>query len=114
MENLLDELQKDLEAELASELHNESDKASLSSKIKGAYREIKCKRNYQNHHTEEFIDSDMDNMYSIIKELALYDWNHIGGEGEISHSENGTSRTWYSRDDILRKVVPFVNVLQRG
>ena len=114
MEELLKELQEDLEAELSSELHNDSDKASLSSKIKGVYREIKGKRNYQEHHTEEFIASDMGKMYSIIKYLILYDWNHIGGEGQTSHSENGTSRTWHSRDEILAKVVPFVSVLQKG
>lgn len=114
MEELLKELQTDLEAELASELHTDSDKALLSSKIKGAYREIKGKRNYQEHHTEEFIHSDMEKMYSLIKYLALYDWNHIGGEGETAHSENGNSRTWHSRDEILRKVIPFVDVLSKG
>lgn len=113
MEELLKELQNDLEAELASELHTDSDRASLSSKIKGAYREIKGKRNYQKHHTEEFINSDMEKMYSLIKCLALYDWNQIGAEGETAHSENGTSRTWRSRDEILMKVIPFVTVLQR-
>lgn len=114
MEELLKELQQDLEAELASELHTEVDKALLSSKIKGAYREIKGKRNYQEHHTEEFINKDMEKMYAIIEYLALYDWNHIGGEGQTSHSENGTSRTWHSRDEILAKVVPFVNILQKS
>lgn len=113
MEELLKELQNDLEVELASELYTDSDRASLSSKIKGAYREIKGKRNYQEHHTEEFINSDMEKMYSLIKYLALYDWNHIGGEGETAHSENGTSRTWHSRDEILMKVIPFVSVLQK-
>lgn len=114
MEELLKELQQDLEVELVSELHTEADKALLSSKIKGAYREVKGKRNYQEHHTEEFINKDMEKMYAIIEYLALYDWNHIGGEGQTSHSENGTSRTWHSRDEILAKVVPFVNILQKS
>jgi len=113
MEELLAELQTELEVELASELHNDSDRALLSIKIKGAYREIKFKRNYQEHHDDEFIDADMENMYQLIKDLALYDWNHIGGEGQTSHSENGTSRTWHSRDDILRKVTPFVDVINK-
>ena len=71
---------------------------------------MKRKRNYQRHHTQDFIDTDMADMYDIIKDLAMYDWNHIGAEGETSHSENGTSRTWTSRKDILTEVIPFVTV----
>ncbi len=111
MEELLTELQTDLEAELVSELHNDFDKALLTSKIKGAYRTVKRKRNYQGHHTQEFIDADMYSMYDIIKDLAMYDWNLIGAEGQTAMSENGTSRTWIKRDEILMKVIPFVQVL---
>lgn len=111
MEELLKELQTDLEAELSAELHSDADKALLSSKIKGAYREIKFHRNYQKHHTQEFIDMDMEKLYPVIKYLALYDWNMTGAEGQIGHSENGTSRTWRSRDEILAKVIPFVRVI---
>ena len=114
MEELLKELQTDMEAELVSELQNDSDKALLSSKIKGAYLTVKRKRNYQEHHTEEFIYKDMMAMYDIIKDLALYDWNHIGAEGETSHSENGISRAWNPRENILREVIPFATVIQKG
>ena len=114
MEELLTELQIDLEAELASELHNDSDKVLLSSKIKGAYRAIKRKRNYQEHHTQEFIDIDMLSMYDIIKDLALYDWNTIGAEGHESITENGTARKFVNRNDILLDVIPFATVLQKG
>lgn len=111
MELLLEELLEDLSVELNSELRTDSDKAILSSKIKGAYRDIRRRRNYQVYHTHEFMDKDMADMYSIIKYLTLYDWNHIGGEGQTGHSENGTSRTWHSRDEILAEVIPFVQVL---
>lgn len=111
MEKLLKDLQEDLEAELVSEIHTDSDKALLSSKIKCAYREIMFKRNYQDHHTQEFVNRDMYKMYSLIKYLVLYDWNTIGGEGQTGMSENGTSRTWRSRDEILRQVIPFATVV---
>lgn len=114
MEELLKELNTDLEAELASELHEDSDKALLSSKVKGAYYAVKRKRNYQEHHTDEFIDRDMKSMYDIIKDLALYDWNHIGAEGETSHSENGISRAWNPRENILGEVTPFATVIQKN
>lgn len=111
MEELLKELQTDLEEELSAELHNDADKALLSSKIKGAYREVKLRRNYQEHHTQEYVDKDMEKLYPVIKYLALYDFNLVGGEGQTGHSENGTSRTWRSRDEILAKVIPFAQVL---
>lgn len=111
MGELLEELQTDLEAELSAELHTDSDKALLFSKIKGAYREIKLRRNYPEHHTQEFIDKDMEKLYPVIKYLALYDWNLIGAEGQTGHSENGTSRTWRSRDEVLARVIPFAQVL---
>lgn len=110
METLLKELFEDLSSELEGELHNSSDEMLLSSKIKDAYRAVKRKRNYQEHHTQKFIDKDMESMYDIIKELAIYDWNHIGAEGETSHTENGTGRTWEPRNDILVDIVPFAQI----
>nr|DAH68866.1 MAG TPA: tail connector protein [Caudoviricetes sp.] len=114
MEELLKELQTDMEVELISELKDDSDKALLASKIKGAYFTVKRHRNYQEHHTEDFIDNDMRSMYDIIRELAMYDWNHIGAEGETSHSENGTSRTWNPRSNILADVTPFATIILKG
>ena len=44
MEELLKELQTDMEVELVSELHDDSDKALLFSKIKGAWKGTKARR----------------------------------------------------------------------
>lgn len=104
-------MQTDLEAELSAELHSDADKVLLSSKIKGVYREVKLCRKYQEHHTQEYVGKDMEKLYPVIKYLALYDFNLVGGEGQTGHSENGTSRTWRSRDEILAKVIPFAQVL---
>lgn len=56
MESLLDEILDDLTTELS--LKNSSDIAILESKIRNAIREIKRTRNYQSHHTDEFIWKD--------------------------------------------------------
>lgn len=111
MEELLEKLKTDLEVELSFEVSDNSNKVLLFSKIKAAYYDVKYHRNYQEHHTEEFIDKDMLNLYPVIRQLALFDWNMIGAEGQVSMSENGTSRTWVKRDEILSKVIPFVQVL---
>lgn len=47
-------------------------------------------------------------------EIAAYLLNKRGAEGEISHSENGVSRSYESADvpeSMLRNVVPFCEVL---
>ena len=109
MEPLVNEILEDLTTELC--LAEDSDLAVLSSKVRNAYREVKLTRNYQNSHTQEFIDRDMENFYSNIRELALYDFNQIGVEGQVNHSENGTSRIWKDRKECLNGVVAFCGSL---
>lgn len=109
MEPLVNEILKDLKTELG--LTEDSDLAVLSSKIRNAYREVKRTRNYQSAHTQEFIDQDMENFYSNIRELALYDFNQVGAEGQTSHSENGTSRAWKDRRECLNGVFAFCGAI---
>ena len=105
MESLVNEILEDLTTELG--LTEETDLAVLTSKVKNAYREVKRTRNYQSSHTQEFIDRDMEGFYSNIRELALYDFNQIGVEGQVNHSENGTSRVWKERRECLNGVFAF-------
>ena len=105
MESLVNEILEDLKTELG--LTEESDLAVLTSKVRNAYREVKRTRNYQSSHTQEFIDRDMEGFYSNIRELALYDFNQVGAEGQTSHSENGTSRVWKERRESLNGVFAF-------
>lgn len=105
MESLLNEILEDLKTELS--LTEDSDVAVLSSKIKSAAREVKMLRNYPEHFTEEQILNDLKRHYSNIRELALYDYNQVGGEGQMSHSENGTSRAWKDRKECLNGIFAF-------
>ncbi len=105
MELLLQEVLEDLVTEL--DLLEDSDIAILTSKIKNAYREVKRARNYQPEHTQTFIDKDMENFYSNIRELALYDFNQVGVEGQVGSVENGISRTYKSRRECLDGVYAF-------
>ena len=109
MESLVNEILEDLTTELG--LTEDSDLAVLTSKIRNAYREVKRTRNYQSGHTQEFIDRDMEGFYSNIRELALYDFNQVGAEGQTSHSENGTSRVWTERRECLNGVVAFCGTI---
>lgn len=105
MESLIEEILKDLMAEL--DLEDGSDSRILCSKIRNAYREVKRTRNYQPGHTQEFIDRDMGNFYSNIRNLALYDYNQVGAEFQSNHTENGYNRTWIDRKECLNGIVAF-------
>lgn len=82
-------------------------------KVKMAILDVKERRNYQaTLYTEEQIYTDLStNYYSTIFNLALYDYNQSGVEGEKSHSENSVNRNWVSRDEIMKDVHAFVGVL---
>ena len=108
MESLINEVLNDLISELS--LEEASDIAILTSKVKNAYREVKRTRNYQPDHTQAFIDRDMENFYSNIRELALYDFNQVGAEGQVSHSENGMNRAWKDRKECFEGIVAFCGI----
>lgn len=106
-------LQDEIVAELTVELQDEPtfNINILVTKVRNAIREVKMKRNYQaTSYTDEQIEKDLYNYFSVIKSVALYDYNQIGAEGEQSHSENSISRTWVDRDDLFKGVHAFVKV----
>ena len=106
-------LQDEIIAELTVELSGQPTFNSdvLAIKVRNAIREVKMKRNYQaTSYTDEQVEKDLYNYFSVIKSVALYDYNQIGAEGEQSHSENSVSRTWVDRDDLFRGVHAFVKV----
>ena len=115
----MDALQNEILVDLGTELGlldlttnealagKEQDVACLSSKIKNAVREVRGKRNYPEHFTEEQIAKDLKKHYSNIRELALYDFNQFGAEGQVTMNENGTNRTWKSRNECLIGVFAY-------
>lgn len=60
-------------------------------------------------------DAEVPAKYDVAQcELAIRYYNRQGGEGQISHNENGISRSWDSPDDadILRSITPIVEIPQ--
>lgn len=84
-----------------------SDYKLLIAKLNIAIRAIKSARNYPESWKPETIKNDLDNYYANIFDLTIYEYNQIGAEGEISHNENGTSRSYKSRRECFIGVVPF-------
>lgn len=44
-------------------------------------------------------------------ELAIALFNVRGAEGQKTHNENGVSRTWRSKEEIMHDIVPYGCVL---
>ena len=107
-------IEQEIIAELSIELQGEPtfNANILAVKVRNAIREVKMKRNYAaTSYTESQIVKDLYNYYSTIINVARYDYNQLGAEGEQSHSENSVSRSWVSRDDLFKGVHSFVKVL---
>lgn len=52
--------------------------------------------------------------YEVLQcELASHYFLRMGGDAEISHSENGVNRNYYSTNDeeLLREVIPYAKVM---
>lgn len=108
------ELQTEIVKDLTLELQNTTGFSPeiLAVKVKNAIREVMVQRNYSaTTYTEKQIYDDLRNYYSVIINVARYDYNQIGAEGEQSHSENGIARSYVKRDDLFKGVYAFVKVL---
>ena len=112
MEDLMAEILSELIIELELNIEDEEDAKSLNIlkiKLKNAMREIESAFNFKNYHTEEFILSEMTKHIGNIKDLTLYDYNHVGIEGETSHSEKNIERTYKSREKCFNGIVRFAD-----
>lgn len=103
--SLQDELLSDLTNELEGEASFSS--STLKNKLVGAIREVKRARKYPSYYTDEQIQTDLYEYYSNIRNIALYDYNKIGAEGETSHSENGVNRSYGDRDKLFAGIIPL-------
>lgn len=106
------DLQGEIIAELTTELSSDATFNSdiLKNKVVSAIRAFKTARGYSNnpeyYNTDSRVEKDLyDNYYDDIKELALYRYNKIGVEGQESHSEGGTSRSYIDESKYFANVV---------
>ena len=114
MAKTIEDLQEEVVADLTVELQNEDDfdADALAIKVKGAVLNVKQHRNYgASKYTDEEIVEDLYNYYPNILDLARFDYNQIGAEGEKSHTENGLTRTYLNREDFFNGIFPFVKIL---
>ena len=108
------QMTEEIIADLTEELKDDPEFSStiLANKVKAAIRELKAKRNYiASNMSVEQIDEDVVNYYSTVLNVARYDYNQRGAEGELAHTENGVSRSYDNRDNLWKGVHAFVRLL---
>ena len=104
------ELKTDLTAEIAGS-GAEVLTDVLAVKVKAVVRELLNIRNYEHSGmTDGEIETDIYRYYTQCMNVARYDYNQLGAEGEDSHSENGISRKYIERGKLWGGVVPFAKV----
>lgn len=103
------EIFEDLKEEMlaAGENLNET---ILKAKVRNAIREVKGARKYPKSFSENDIVEDIRDYYYKIRDIALYDYNQIGAEFQISSSENSVSRTWIDRNDLFKGIYAIAKV----
>ena len=96
-------------SELTIELQNETDFNAdiLALKVNNAYREVKQARNYPKSYSDETIAEDMENYYSNVKAIAMYDYNKIGAEGQTQYSADGESIHYVDRNKMFAGILPI-------
>ena len=105
--NLIEEVYNSLKAELEITDGERFNPTLLHSKVDNAYREVKTARRYPVSYTEAYIDRDMENYYIQIRNVALYDYNQIGAEGQTQFSEDGASIHYVEREKCFSGVLPI-------
>lgn len=68
---------------------------------------VKARRYKEENYSDEQIEADLYNYKSQIYNLSEYDFSHIGAPGELSRSENSTSRTWIERNKLFAGIIPL-------
>ena len=103
---IIDEVIADLTTEL-TETDDNFDATILTSKVTQAYREVKGVRNYPSSYTTAMVVADIEKFYPNIRNIALYDYNQVGGEFQKSHNENSINITWQDRDSLFAGIIPL-------
>ena len=108
-------LREEIIAEITAKYHKEPwfNAEVLRIDVNDAYRKVKSRKCYENtSYTDEQIEKDLYNRhFQDIKDIAIYRGiSTSGAENEISHNENGVSRTWRTEDEILGNITAFVKV----
>ena len=113
-EGMIVGLREEIHAELTEEFKNDPafNVTTMKIKVNDAYRKVRSRKCYENtSYTDKQIEKDLyDRHFQDVKDIALYNYGKDGAEFQLSHSENGISRTWRTEDEILGNITAFVKI----
>ena len=85
----------------------------VASKVSAVVRELIQRRRYKKSGMPDYaIEEDLDDYFTQALNVARYDFNTIGAEGEDRHTENGVDRTFTERGKMWAGVVPISRVIR--
>ncbi len=85
----------------------------VASKVSAVVKELVQRRRYKKSGMSDYmIEEDLDNYFTQALNVARYDFNTIGAEGEDRHTENGVDRTFTERGKLWAGVVPIGRVIR--
>lgn len=117
MDQYLYGISEEIYADLSAELMEDEEGGSFSEillrqKINNAVNEVACLRRYPSSYSFEDRLKDLSSFSSVIRRIALYDYNQIGMEFERSHSEKNIERTYMNRNQLFVGVLPITRVIK--
>lgn len=104
---MLEEIFEELKTELVETEGDKFNETLLRSKINSAYRDVKAARKYPLSYTDAMIEREMENYYSQIREIALFDYTQIGSEGQTQYSQDGVSIHYVDRNKLFYGILPY-------
>ena len=102
-----EEIIEDLKIELEAEEGSKFSLSLLRSKVNTAYREVQAARKYPATYSEAAIERDMNNYYSQVRSIAMYDYNSSGSEGQTQSSQDGVSIHYVDRNSLFYGILPI-------
>jgi len=110
MDDLIQSLLDDLSAELSITDEN-FNQDLLKVKIQGALREVLQELGYSGLiDYETYLASKVDRYYSNIRNIALYDYNMVGGEFSKTLTESDTKREVIDRNTLFYGIYPKAHI----
>ena len=109
---MFESLQAEIIEDLKIELKNEEGFSLelLTAKVKSAIREVASARKYPQSYNDRMKEQDLDDYYTQIKALAMYDYSKIGAEGQDNYSADGENIVYADRSALFDGVLPIAVV----
>lgn len=85
----------------------------VASKVSAVVKELIQRRRYKKAGLPDYVvEEDLEDYFTQALNVARYDFNTIGAEGEDRHTENGVDRTFTERGKLWAGVVPIGRVIR--